>query len=130
MEWTIDYLKENGIVFVKTSGPVTWEETKQLCKEAYSIASSNGSHRFLADHRNMDIKLSVLEFDKIPDMIKEIGATPLDKVAILYHASSPKIVLLNFLRNLLYINAIQMRIFSKPEKAIAWLIYDVDDSEK
>ena len=119
MGWTIDYLKEDGIVLVKTSGPLTLEETRQLCKEAYSTAHSNGSHKFLADHRDQDITLSVLEIDKIPDMIKEIGVTSSDKFAILYHGTSRKIELLNFLRNLLQIEAIQMKIFSEPDKAIA-----------
>jgi len=128
-EWTIDYLKENNILFVKTSAPLKWEQIKQLSEKAYSISRDKGSRGVLIDYRGMDIQLSVLEIDKIPDMVKKMGAGPEDKVAVLYNASSPKIGLLNFLQNALYLKAIRMKIFPEPEKAIAWLSYD-DSSPK
>jgi hypothetical protein len=125
--WAIDYLKEDGIVFVKPSGPLKLEQIKQLSEKAYSISKEKDSHRILVDNRGIDITLSVLEIDKIPDIIKIIGATPSDKIAILYQASSLKIGLLNFLRNSLYLKSIQMRIFGEPAKAIAWLKYEDGD---
>jgi hypothetical protein len=128
--WKIDYLKEDNIMFVKPSGPLTLTECKQLCEETYSAGRSNNSHKFLIDCRNMGIKLSVLEIDKIPDMIKTIGANPEDRAAILFNMSSPQMELLNFLRNSLYLKSIKMRIFPEPDKAIAWLKYEEADAGK
>jgi hypothetical protein len=121
MDWTIDYLEDDKIVFIKTTGPITLEQNKKLCEEARSVAKKNGSHRFLVDHLGKDITLSVLELDSIPDMLKRIGIFREDRVAILYDSASPKTVLLTFLGNVLFLKSLRFRVFSDKDKAVAWL---------
>lgn len=121
MDWTIEYLEEDEIVFVKTKGALNWEQNKKLCEEVHSVAKKHGTHRYLVDHRGKDITLSVLDIEKIPDMIKKMGAGPEDKIAVLYHHSSPKSSMLVFLANVLFLQSLQLKIFSNEDKAKQWL---------
>jgi len=121
MKWTIEYLEDGKIVFVKPAGALTYEESKKLCEEVHALAQKHGAHRYLVDNRGKDIKLSVLEIEKIPDMIKKIGAGPEDRIAVLYHQSSPKILMLEFLGNVLFLRSFRFKIFSDEDKAKMWL---------
>jgi len=120
MDWTIEYLEDGKIVFVKTKGALNWEQNKKLCEELHSVAKKHGAHRYLVDHRDKDITLSVLDIDKIPEMIKKIGACPEDRIAVLYH-SGPKSSMLKFLSNVLFLHSLELKIFSDEDKAKEWL---------
>jgi len=37
MEWTIEYLDEDAIVLITTSGPSDWERHKQMCEQALAL---------------------------------------------------------------------------------------------
>jgi len=121
MEWTIDYLEEDSIVSVKILSPANIEGIKQLCLEMDSLAREHNTHRYLIDHRGVDVTMSVLEIDKVPGMLKEIEADFEGKIAILTDFSAPKRNLFNFLKNVLTLASMQFELFSDKEEAIAWL---------
>ena len=121
MEWSIDYLEGDGVVHVKTSGRMTWNENKQMSEEAISIGRTKGVHTFFIDHQDLDIELSILEIDDLPSMYKSIGIGPKDKIAVLFNPYSPKGGLFTFLQNVSFIRSLQFRVFSDRDKAIAWL---------
>jgi hypothetical protein len=121
MEWTIDYLEKDGIVYMKTSGPADWEGNKKMSEEALAFGRRNGSHRFLADHRQLEHGLSILQIDDIPKMLKQIGVTSEDKVAVVFDPASPISNAFKFFRDASFLASLQLQIFTEKDEAIAWL---------
>jgi hypothetical protein len=121
MGWIISHLNEDNIVHVKMLRPINLEETKQLCIEANLSARQHQSHKYLIDHRGVDIALSVLDIDKIPDAFKELGADFNGKTAIVLDSSESKVNLFNFLKNVLSLVSMHFELFSDNDKAVGWL---------
>jgi len=124
MEWTIEYLKEDGIVCVKTYGRISWDENKQMSEEALAVGRKNGVRKFLVDHRQMEHGLSILQVDKLPEMFKQIGVTAEDKVAILFDAASPMSRTFAFFRDTAFIESLRFGVFNDPAEATEWLESD------
>ncbi len=121
MEWTIDYLEEEGIVLIKVSGETSWEESKKLSEEAIELGRRRGSQRFLVDNRNQERALSILQVDMLPEMLKEAGITAEDKMALVYEATSPLKDTHTFFRNTSIIHSLRVQIFTSIAEAKAWL---------
>jgi len=121
MEWIIDYHQEYNTVLVKVLSPADFEGIKQLCIEMDLLAREHNTHRYLIDHRGVDVKISVFDLDKVPEMLREIEADFEGKVAILMDTSAPKKNLFNFLKNILILESMDLELFSDKDKAIAWL---------
>jgi hypothetical protein len=121
MKWTIEYLEKDRIVYMKTFGPSDWEENRQMCEKALAVGRSNGSHRFLVDHRNLEHGLSTLQVDDLPGMLKQIGVDAQDKIALVFDPSSPISESFSFFRDSAFLESLRVRNFTDPDKAIAWL---------
>lgn len=121
MEWEIDYLEKDGIVSMKTSGPATFEQNKKMSEEALALARKNGSHRFLVDHRDLEHGLSTLQIDDTPRMLKQIGVTPEDGIAIVFDPTSPISDAFPFFRNSAFLESLSVKLFTDADEAIAWL---------
>ena len=121
MEWKVDYLEKDGIVFTKMLSPINFESTKQLCIEVTLLAREYQTRKYLVDHRGVDIVFTVLDIDKIPGAFKEIGADFNSKTAILLDSSMPKVNLFHFLKNVLRLASMHFELFFDKDEAIAWL---------
>jgi hypothetical protein len=121
MEWTIDYLEKDGIVYMKTSGPADWDQNKKMSEKALTLGRKNGSHRFLVDHRKLEHGLSILQVDDLPKMLKQIGVASQDKVAIVFDPASPISNTFKFFRDASFLASLQLQIFTDKDEAIAWL---------
>ncbi|MFH1372120.1 MAG: hypothetical protein ABII09_12660 [Planctomycetota bacterium] len=124
MEWKIDYLEKDGIVSVKTSGPANWDQTRKMCEEALALGRSNGSHRFLVDHQQIEHGLTILQVDDLPGMFKQIGVTAEDKIAILFNPAPKMSEAFAFFRDTSFLASLQVRLFTETGEAIAWLKSD------
>jgi hypothetical protein len=121
MEWTVDYLEKDRIVYMKTSGPADWDQNKKMSKMALALGHKHGSHRFLVDHRKLEHGLSILQVDDIPKMLKQIGVTSEDKVAVVFDPVSPLSNTFKFFRDASFLASLQLQIFSDKDAAIEWL---------
>jgi hypothetical protein len=121
MEWTIKRLEKDNIICITTSGPANWDQNKKMCEEAFSLAQKHGSHRFIVDHRKLEHGLTILQIDDIPGMLKQIGVTSQDKVAMVFDPASPISDAVKFFRDTAFLASLQLRIFSDKNKAITWL---------
>jgi hypothetical protein len=121
MKWEIDYRKEDGIVVVKTSGLITWDDTKLMTQEAFAAAKQQGTKNVIVDHRQLQANLTVLQIDNLPKLFKETGIGPEYKVAILFDPASPRSSNFEFFQNVSIISSLQFRVFSEPAGAIEWL---------
>ncbi|MGA2094375.1 MAG: hypothetical protein ABSH16_13385 [Sedimentisphaerales bacterium] len=120
MDWTIEYNEKEKILFVKTSGAGTWDENRKLCKEIFAAARKNRTHRFLVQHSG-GIKLSIVEIDRIPDLLEKMDVCAEDRAALVYDPASPGSTMLTFLKNVLYLRSYHLQLFTDIDKAVAWL---------
>jgi len=124
MDWKIDYLKEDGIVHTKMSGIVTWDENKKMGEEIFSFARSRDAHRFLLEHPQIEHRLSFLQIDDLPKLLKEVGLGAEDKLAVLACSSAPCSKKLKFFENVSRLALLQVRHFTDFEQAVTWLKSD------
>ena len=122
MKWTIDYLEEEGVVLIKTSGRTEWDQQKQMCQEAFHFAQEHNAHKYLADHRGLKEGLSVLQIDGMPRMFREIGLVAEDKVAILYGPALEK--KFKFFQSVSNFALLNFQLFTDKDKAMEWLKSD------
>jgi hypothetical protein len=125
MDWSIDYLEEDGIVSMKTSGPADLEQNVSMSKEALALGRKKGVNRFLVDHRKIEHGLSVLQVDNLPRMLKQIGVTADDKVAIVFDPSPQMSNAFSFFRDVSFLEGLAVRIFTNPKEATEWLKSDL-----
>ena len=122
MEWTMEYLENDSIVYVKLLSPANIERTKQMCLEMDQMAREHNTHKYLIDHRGIGVIMSVMDIDKVPGMLKEIEADFEGKIVILLDSHEPKRNLFKFLRNVLRLVSMHVELFyDDKEKAIDWL---------
>ena len=124
MEWTIDYLEEEGIVSAKASGVMDWDEHKRFAEELYPLAKKHGAHRILIDFREVVTKFTILQIDDLPKMLKEMGVGPEFKIASVYDLSSPRGHEFTFFNNVATLLSITVKQFEDKDEAIAWLKSD------
>jgi hypothetical protein len=111
MNWTIDFNEKEKILFIKTTGAGNWDENKKLFEEIFAAARKNKTHRFLVQHSG-GIKLSIVEIDRIPDLIDKLGVCAEDRAALVYDPASPGSTMLTFLRNVLYLRSYHLQLFT------------------
>jgi hypothetical protein len=121
MKWEIDYIEDHGIVRVKTSGQIRWNDKIKLSEEMLAAGRQKNANAFLVDQKEAAFGLSVLEIDRLPETFRNIGFSVKDKMAILVNPESPNKNLFTFLQNVFAINSLQIRVFADPEEATAWL---------
>jgi len=76
---------------------------------------------FLVDQKETAFGLSVLEVDRLPEKFRNIGFSDTDKIAILINPESANSNMFTFLQNVFTINLLQIRVFTDPDEATAWL---------
>jgi hypothetical protein len=131
MDWTIDYLKEDGIVHAKISGKATWDENKKMNEEVLSFARSKGAHRFLLEYPQLEHDLSLLQIDDLPKLLKEFGLGPEDKLAVLVNpSSSHSNKELKFFENVSRLASLKVRHFTDIENAVFWLKLGQPENQK
>ena len=121
MQWTIDYLEKDDIILVRLLKPVNMEIVKPLLRDMMSSALKYNSRRYLVDHRRVGVEMSVTDLAKVPDIARDLGVDPEGRVVILANPSEPKNNLLTFVKNLLNLASIHIRIYFDKNEAFAWL---------
>lgn len=121
MDWTINYLKEDGIVSAKASGIMDWDEHKKFADELYPLANEHGVHRILVDFRQVQPNFTILQIDDLPRMLGEIGVGPEFKIASVYDPASPHGHEFEFFNNVATLLSIKVKQFTDPDEAVAWL---------
>jgi hypothetical protein len=121
MKWKINYTEDQRVVKVKPSGQMSWDEKKKLSEEMLAAGRKKNVNAFLLNQKQTAFGLSVLEINRLPAVLKDIGFNPKDKVSILLNPDSIKAGLLDFLQNILSLGPLQIKVFTDPKKATAWL---------
>ena len=121
MEWTIEYLEEEDIVFGKTAGVIDMESIWKYSEEIVAEGRKHGSHKYLTDLRDTTGKLTILEIDDMPKKMRELGVKPESKSAVLLSPEMETQIGFSFFKDLAKINLIRIASFTDKQKAITWL---------
>ncbi len=121
MEWKIEYLEEEGVVFSKVSGVMDWDQHRKWCEEAFSVARKHNSHKMLNDLWDMVPNFTILQIDDLPKVLAEAGAVPGHRIAAIYDPTSPHSSEFKFFRDVSVLMSIKVKYFTDAEEALAWL---------
>jgi hypothetical protein len=89
VQWVIDYLPQEAVVRVVTSGPMRLEENLAFIADALAVGKQHGASRFLVDHRNMTTAMSIEELFDLPVTNARMGVDPSQRAAVVYSPDSP-----------------------------------------
>ncbi len=121
MNWEIKYLQDYDIAFAKVLNPLSVEDAKQLSIDLRNVASEHDSHKYLIDHRGVDVVMSVSDIQEVPQALREASADFLGKIAILIDPDAPKSERFEIFKNVLAKAWMHFELFSNEQKARDWL---------
>jgi hypothetical protein len=121
MKWIIDFVEDQGIIRVKTSGLMSFDDKKKLFEEMFTAGRSRKINAFFIDQKETCFGLSVLEIDRLPELFRNIGFEVKDKVAILTNSDSSTKPLFAFLQDIFALRSLRVCVFTDSQEAIAWL---------
>lgn len=119
MEWLIEYLAGEDIIYVKTSGVVTPEPANLMVKEIVEAAACHHCDRQIIDHRNASFALSVFEYYERPDVNMKIGASRKWKIAMVFGKLTEDTF---FMETVFRNRGYNFRQFDDVDKARVWLL--------
>jgi len=122
VKWLIDYLPQEAVVRVTTSGVMRPEDNKAFILDALAAGKAHGATRFLVDHREMTTALSIEEVFDLPTVIAGLGVQRKQRAAIVYRADSASREDFFFYdaRNM-SVGIRNVRLFTDPQNALDWL---------
>jgi hypothetical protein len=83
MNWTIEFVREPGIVVVTTSGIMRIEALREMSVAGLAAGRAFGAQKFLIDHRLTTPELGTLDIHELPDMYAAMGIGPDFRIATL-----------------------------------------------
>lgn len=121
VDWQIQYLEDHKVVLAIVCGRVTAKSFKDFVKAATQKAAQKRFQNFLADAREVQLDLSVMEIYGLPALLPALGFLRTQHLAVLYDPRSPHAPDFGFLENILYNHGFSMRLFTDSDAALAWL---------
>ena len=120
MNYTIEYIEEDGIILVDIISPLSLEEVKAVSEKVKSLTVQHNSHRILIDHLGVDAAMSMEDMEVVPEIVESVGSNPEDKVVVVIkpYASKRKF---RFIKDVLALSSIQIKICYDRDEAVAWL---------
>ena len=125
MKWVIDYLSQQAVLRVTTSGAMGPADHRAFIVEALAIGKMHGATRFLVDHREMTTSLSIEQVFDLPTVIAGLGVERGQRAAIVYREDSASRDDFFFYdaRNI-SMGIRNVRLFTDPQNALEWLLDD------
>jgi hypothetical protein len=122
VKWVIDYLPQEAVLRVTTSGIMDRNDHNAFILDALAAGKAHGTTRFLVDHREMTTALSIEEVFDLPTVIAGLGVERKQRAAIVYRADSASRDDFFFYdaRNM-SMGIRNVRLFTDPQNALEWL---------
>ena len=120
MRWMFDFLPEEGVLRVTTSGTVTMQGILRLAVDVRQYLEQTGAHKFLVDHRAAAIEINVGELYFLPRRAEALGIGGAYRAAFVFSKQSEHDFAFYQTRaeNL----GLDQRVFTDADAAFAWLI--------
>lgn len=119
MEWKIEYLADQQLMYIKTKGILTRESANEMLKDVVQAMTQYKCCKQIVDHRETTFELSVLEYYERPQVNKEIGMSHVWKVAMVFKELNEKT---NFMETVFRNRGYNFQQFDDVEEARKWLL--------
>lgn len=87
MKWEIDYMEEEGVLYIKTSGSLSdVRENQMMIADALAEAAKHSTTNCLIDDRDLTLKLGTMDIYSVPETFQTLGVSHEYKVAIVFSA--------------------------------------------
>jgi hypothetical protein len=118
MEWTIQYLADEKILYIKTSGVLTSESANLMVREAVQAMDVYQCGKQLVDHSETTFALNVLQYYERPSINQQIGISRSWKIAMIFKELTEQT---HFMETVFRNRGFDFHEFDDVEKAKAWL---------
>lgn len=119
MNWTISYLDEENLIYLKTSGEISYQSLDAMIMDLVEAKERYKSASLMVDHREIEGKLNTIEIYHSPNILERFQAPRTTKVAILTSRSHLKDI--SFLGTLLRNRGYLASIFLDMNEAKTWI---------
>jgi hypothetical protein len=118
LDWTIEYLEEINIVYVKTRGVLTMKNSNQMVKEAVAVMTQHQCFRHIVDHRETEFTLTIADYYQRPLTNKEIGLSQKSKIGMIFRELNEDT---RFMETVFQNRGYNFRQFASLEEAKNWM---------
>lgn len=122
MNWEIEYMQEEGVLYIKTSGSLNdVRENQMMIADALAEAAKQGTTKCLIDDRDLTLKLGTMDIYSVPETFKTLGVSHEYKVAIVFSAVPKGEDDFKFYEARAANLGYKHRLFTDPKAALDWL---------
>ena len=123
MAFTLEFLEEQGIVSIRTSGTMSFEDFIVLARNAFAFGSKCEVERYLVDHSDMTPDINTFDIHDLPKIHEQLGLSGKVKVAVVYPEHSVGKEDFDFYQVRAFsIGLNNLRHFTHMQQAISWLL--------
>ncbi|HMZ06653.1 MAG TPA: hypothetical protein PK078_03470 [Anaerolineales bacterium] len=119
MEWTIEYLTDEDLLYIRTCGVMTRESADTMVKEIVEAAECHRCDRQIVDHRETLFAFSIIEYYERPDVNEKIGISRKWKIAMVFQELNENT---QFMENVFHNRGYNFRQFNDLAEAKRWVL--------
>jgi hypothetical protein len=117
-DWTLEYLPEEHILFLKTKGQMDVPSANAMVRDLAEAARHYQCNHHLIDHRETIFTFSLPDFFERPAINEQLGISRLFKTAMVFSQFNEDTV---FMENVFRNRGYNMRHFADMDEAKRWL---------
>lgn len=84
IDWTIEYLEEDNLLYIKTRGVLTMDAANSMVKEIVAATARYQCVNQLVDHRETRLDFNAVDYYERPDIDEQIGISHKWKIAMVF----------------------------------------------
>lgn len=119
MEWNIEYIVEQELLYIKTKGRLTKDDANSMLRDVVQAMGKYACQKQIVDHRETTFELTVMEYYERPDVNKEIGMSYAWKIAMVFKELTENT---RFMETVFRNRGYNFRQFDDIEKAREWVL--------
>ena len=121
MAWQMQNLPEQGIILVKNSGYLTYQDFKDQSRDMAILSEATHVLRILTDHTEMRTCMNMADIYEFPKIYREAGLSSRSKIAVLISTKDTRIDDYKFYEIVCQNRGYLSKVFFKYEDALEWL---------
>jgi hypothetical protein len=122
MNWEIEYMQEEGVLYIRTSGSLSdVRENQMMIADGLAEGAKHGATKFLIDDRDLTLKLGTMDIYSLPETFKTLGVSHEYKVAIVFATVSKEDDDFKFYETRASNLGYKHRLFTDLKAALDWL---------
>jgi len=118
MDWQIEYIEKDDLLYIKTSRVLTIDVTNSMVKDIVEAAARYECDYQIVDHRQTRFDLKIIDYYERPDINERIGISRNWKIAMVFHELTEDTL---FMETIFRNRGYNFRQFDDIEKARDWM---------